>query len=224
MNSNKITARIDDISPRKAARVAGFAFLIMFFIAIFAQFFVLSNIIVPGDAAATVNNIKANEFLFWIGIVGWLIILALDVVVLLALYVVLKPVNKNLALLSSVLRLIYTAIMVIGFLALMLLFPNVFSSGQLIAYLFFIPHIFVLGYLVFKSGYIPRILGVLLIIASFCYVITVYGEFLLPKEWYEPLFMIAMLPATFAELALGIWLLFKGAKIPGRKNQDEARA
>ena len=72
-----MTNRIADITPRKAARVAGFAFLIMFFFAIFAHFVVLSNIIVEGDAAATVNNIKANELLFWIAIACWLIILAL---------------------------------------------------------------------------------------------------------------------------------------------------
>jgi len=105
-----------------------------------------------------------------------------------------------------------------------LLYPNEYSYGKLIAYVFFIPHIFVLGYLVFKSGYIPRSLGVFLIIASFCYIITLYGNYLLPTVVYEALYPIAMLPATFAEISLGIWLLLKSAKIPEMKNQDETPA
>ena len=210
MNSNKKTA----ISLRKAARTAGIGFLIMFPLGIFAILIIISNLIVPGDAATTVNNIKANELLFGIGIASFLIILALDVVVALALYVVLKPVNKNLSLLMAILRLLYTAIMGIGLIALALLFINAYSYGELIAYIFFIPHLFVLGYVIFKSGYIPRSLGILLIIASFCYLITLYGHFFIPKELYDPLNMIAMLPAAISEVSLGIWLLLKGAKIP----------
>ncbi len=210
--------RIADMSPRKAARAAGLAFLIMFVFAILAELLILSKIIVEGDAAATINNIMASGSLFWAGIAGWLIILALDVVVALLLYVVLKQVNINLALLSMVLRLVYTAIMAIAFLTLVLLFPDLFRYGKLIAYIFFISHLFVLGYLVYKSGYIPKILGAFLILSAFSYIITIYGDFLLPEEWYNTLFMIAMLPATFAEPALAVWLLFKSAKIPEMKS------
>ena len=218
MNSLKKTARIADISLRKAARAAGFGLLIMFPLGIFAILVVISSLIVEGDAATTVNNIKANQLLFWIGIASYLIILALDVVVALALYVVLKPVNKSLSLLAAVFRLLYTAIMGISLLALVLLFIDAYSYGLLIAYIFFISHLFVLGYVVFKSGYIPRSLGVLLIIASFSYIITLYGHFFIPKELYDPLYMIAMLPATISEISLGLWLLLKGAKIPEMKD------
>ena len=211
---------IADLSQRKASIIVGVAFLIMFPLAIFFNFYVIESLIVSGDAAATANNIKADELQFGLGIASYLIVLALDVVVALALYVILKPVNKNHALLATVLRLVYTAIMGISLFALVLLFINEYSNGQLIAYIFFISHLFILGLLVFKSGYIPRSLGIFLIIASFCYIITLYGDFILPKEWYEILFMIAIVPATFAELSLGIWLLFKGGKIPKIKRAD----
>jgi len=112
-----------------------------------------------------------------------------DVVMALALYVLLKPVNMNLALLSSVFRLVFTAIIAISFLALVLLFINAYSYGVLIAVIFFISHLFVLGYLIFKSGYIPRILGVFLILAAFSYLIVNYGNIILPKELYEALVM-----------------------------------
>ncbi len=53
-----------------------------------------------------------------------------------------------------------------------------------------------------------------MIIAAFCFIVLLYGDFILPKAWYEALTMIAMVPATFAEISLGIWLLFKGGKMP----------
>ncbi len=56
--------RIADISLRKAAIVAGFGLLIMFIPAVFANYFVFSSLIVPGDAATTANNIIASEGLF----------------------------------------------------------------------------------------------------------------------------------------------------------------
>jgi hypothetical protein len=208
-----MTNEIADISPRTAARIVGIGLIIMFFLAIFAILIVLSNIIVPGDAATTANNIKANELLFGIAIVGYYIILALDVAVALALYVILKPVNKNLSLLAAILRLVYTAIMIISLLALIFLFINAYSCGELIAYIFFIPHLFVLGYIVFKSGYIPRILGVLLIIGSFCYIITIYGHLFISKELYELLLIIVFLPEVLAEMSLAFWLLLKANKL-----------
>ena len=217
-----MTNYITDISKRKAARVVGSGLLTMFFLGPLAILFILSNLIVPGDTITTINNIKANELLFGIGIAIYLIILILDMVVALALYIVLKPGNKNLSLLMAVSRLIYAAIVVISLLALVLLFVDAYSYGLLIAYIFFIFHLLVLGFLVFKSGYIPRSLGVLLIIASFCYLILNYGEFLLPRELYDIIFMIAMLPATFAEISLGLWLLLKANKLPETKPEIDS--
>ncbi|WP_455364964.1 DUF4386 domain-containing protein [[Eubacterium] cellulosolvens] len=209
--------RIADISPRKAAISVGVALIVMFLLGLFGMP-LYSNLIVPGDTATTVNNILANLLLFRIGIASYLIILILDVVVALGLYVVLKPVNKNLALLQMWCRLIYTVIAGISLLAIVLLFINAYSYGQLIAYMFFIPHIFVLGYLVVKSGYIPISLGVLLIIASFSYLLLLYGGFLLPQNLPETVILVAMLFAIIGEISLGLWLLFKGGKIPEMKS------
>lgn len=71
--------RVAYISLRKAAIVTGVAILIMAIAAVFATDFVLGSLIVPGDAAATTNNIKASEMLFRTGIFSWLIILICDV-------------------------------------------------------------------------------------------------------------------------------------------------
>ena len=94
-------SQIADISLRKAAIVAGFGLLIMSILAPFANFYVFPSLIVPGDGATTANNIMANELLFRSGICSFIIVIILDVVVAWALYVLLKPVNKSLSLLTA---------------------------------------------------------------------------------------------------------------------------
>jgi hypothetical protein len=234
-----MTNPITDMSPRKAARVAGLGYLIIIILGIFAELFVRSKLIVPGDAATTANNIAASEWLFRIGIASDLIMLTFDVVVALALYVLLKPVHKSLALLAAWFRLVHATIYGITLLALffvlqllsgadyvtvfgadqlhalVLLFLNAHGTGYRIGLVFFGVHCVFLGYLVFKSGYLPRILGVLLICASLGYLIDSFANFLLPNYAnYEAIFLlIVAVPAIIAELSLSLWLLLKGVNI-----------
>ncbi|NOR17231.1 DUF4386 family protein [candidate division WOR-3 bacterium] len=208
---------IANISLRKAAIVAGSAFIISFFLAILVDNFILPNFIIPGgDTAVLANDIIAKARLFNISVILYLIILTLDATIALALYIVLRPASSTLASLTGILRLLYVAIMVIGVLALAFQLINVDSYGtiKLIGYLFFIFHIFVLGYLVFKSGYIPRILGVLLLIASFSYVPAFYLNFPFPKA----LLLIFMIFMIMGELSLSLWLLLKNAKLREMKS------
>ncbi len=101
-----MTNGIADMSLRKAARIAGLAYLAIFIFGFYTDF----AGVVSGDATASANNILANEVLFRSGIASWLIVFIADVVVAWALYVLLIPVNKSLSLLAAWLRLIYTAI------------------------------------------------------------------------------------------------------------------
>ena len=239
-----MTNRIPDISQRKAARIAGFGWLIIIIAGIFAEFVIRMQLIVPGEAAATANNIMNSEWLFRISIVSDLIMLAFDVVVALALYVLLKPVNKSLALLATFFRLVMDAILGINLLNLTvallllraadyltvfetdqlyaqaLLFLNAHSSGYDLGLVFFGLHLLVLGYLVYKSGYVPRILGLLLIITSFGYLIDSFANVLLPEEEaiIATIAAILIALAVIAELSLSLWLLFKGAKVPEMKS------
>ncbi len=244
MYSNKLggtemTNHIADISQRQAAIIAGFGLLITIIGVIFASIFV-DNLIVPGDAAETANNIMANEGLFRTGIVSWLFVLIGDVVRAWALYVFFKQVNKSLSLLAGWFMLIHAAIFGITQLnlvfasellggagyftvfepnqlhALVLLFINGYNYGFQIGLFFFSFHLFVLGYLVFKSGYIPRILGVLLIVAFFGYLIDSAGQIL--PNYPEIISQVVTVPNTIAELALIVWLVFKGGKIPEMKS------
>ena len=105
-----MTGHIAGISLRKAAIVTGLGLLIMTIFTLFADLFVRQRLVVPGDAATTVNNIMADESLFRIGICSFIIVIILDVLVAWALYVLLKPVNKSLSLLMAWFRLVYATI------------------------------------------------------------------------------------------------------------------
>ena len=100
-----MTNRTAETSPLVYARVAGLAYVIIIILGVFGVGFVESRLIVPGNDAATVNNIMANELLFRIGIYSEIMMFALVILLSLALYVILKTVNRNLALLALLWRL-----------------------------------------------------------------------------------------------------------------------
>ncbi|MGB5545167.1 MAG: DUF4386 domain-containing protein [Polyangiales bacterium] len=92
-----MTARV---SPLVYARVAGGAYLVITVVAMLYEGLVESQLVVSGNDAATADNILAHESLFRIGIVLVLIIYASVVVASWSLYVILRTVHENLALVS----------------------------------------------------------------------------------------------------------------------------
>ena len=191
--------------------VVGIAFITSIIIVTIVDDFLLANFLVPGNTETLASDIESNGKLFSFAVVGYLLVLALDSIIGLALYVVLKPSSKNLALLTAILRLLYAGILICGLFALVLHVIDVYGYAtiRLFGYLFFSLHIFVLGYAVFKSGYIPKILGVLLILASFTYIVFFIDLHL--SEVFEVIIMLAM---AIAELSLSIWLMVKRGRLP----------
>lgn len=202
---------IANLSPSKAAMVVGIAFITSVIIVTLIDDFLLANFVVPGDSEALANDIEANWRLFVFAVVGYLLVLTLDSIIGLALYVVLKPANKNLASLTAILRLLYACTLVIGLFCLVFQIIDVYgyASIKLFGYIFFALHIFVLGYSVFKSGYIPKSLGILLVVASFTYIV-----FFVDLNLAETLQVIIMLTMLVAELSLSIWLIVKRNSLP----------
>src|ERR1700716_2207176 len=100
-------------SQRKAAKVVGFAYLFALVPAIFAEFYVRGHLVVFNNAAQTALTIVEHERLFRLGIACNLTVFAVDVVLITALYVVLNPVNRRLALMAAGWGLIETTILVI---------------------------------------------------------------------------------------------------------------
>jgi hypothetical protein len=219
-------------SLKRTARIVAILTLAMTAFAIFGMLYV-PTLVVTGDAAATARNIIASEGLFRIGIVSNAIVVLIEIVLVVMLYVLLKPVSKTFSLVAAFARLAMTTIQGINLLnqamVLQLLsgaeYLNVFEPGQLHALalfflnahesvvliwgLFFALHLFVLGVLVFKSGYIPRILGGLLVVASLCYLVQDFGTILWPayKETFAAIGFLSIV-----ELAFPVWLLIKGVR------------
>ena len=96
-----MTTRTAETSPLVYARVAGFLYLLLLPLGIFGILYVPSALIVPGDAAATANKIMASEALFRLSIVTALLVQIVNIFVVLFLYKLLKPVNKDMALLMA---------------------------------------------------------------------------------------------------------------------------
>jgi hypothetical protein len=228
-----MTNRIADQSPRKTARMAGLFYLIFILTTVLATS-IRDGFIVPGDAAATANNIMASQVLFRVGFVTELVSAAFFVLAAWALYVLLKPVNKNLALLFLLLNLGGVAVECLNalnlFAALQFLsganYLSVFQTGQLqamamssldlytsgflIAQIFFSVWLLPLGYLVYKSRSLPRLLGLLLILDFFGNMSWFLQGFLLPD--YKILAYPGNAISFIAEIALTAWLLIMAVK------------
>ena len=230
---------------RKVARMAGVLYLVIIVTGIFAQFFVRSTLIVPGDPSATAAKITASESLFRAGIAADLVMIIADVAIGILFYVLLRHVSHALALLAAFFRLAQAATLGINLLnllfalellggagylsvfgteqlhALALPYLNAHATGYALGLGFFAFSILILGYLIFKSDAFPRILGILLLLASFGYLLDTFARVLLVNYAdYQPIFDTAVImPAFIAELALGLYLLIKGVRAPRPANK-----
>ena len=220
-------------SLNKTARIAGFLYLVYFPVHIISDA-VRDNFIVPGDAASTAANIMARPGLFNLTAVGDLLAAALFGLAAWGLYVLLRPVDKHLALLFLLLNLVGVGIQALSglnqFAALLLLqrpdylsvipadqlqalamfFLDLREKGFLIAQLFYGAWLFPLGYLVFKSGFLPRILGILLMVHCCTWLSTVFQSFLFPG--FTAITYVSYPLGFIAEVGLTLWLLVMGAK------------
>jgi len=223
-----------DNSQRTAAKVAGWSGLLTFAIVVFGNFVLLNPLTVPGNAAATAQNIVAHETQFRLTVVCFLTY-SLGVVVLLsALYVILRPVNPGLALVGALSRLVFALLWLLSTLnmlsALRLLsnvnYLQVFEPDRLQAlaklhlganfdaYYVGLPFLglaaTICAWLWFKSNYIPRGLALYGVISSawcvFCaFVYLIFPHFNeIVNDWWFDF------PMAVFELVVSFWLLFKG--------------
>jgi len=238
-----MTTQLTETSPRQAARIAGVGYLLLFVLAIFANFFVRERLIDPSDAAATFANIAESEFLFRSGVISFLIVFVLDVVIAWALYIVFKRVSRGVSLLTAWFRLVYTVFLGVAVIFLFLVLQMVggaeylaaFDAGQLdaqamllldafnytwlIGLAVFGIHLMLVGYMMLASRIAPRILGIVLAVAGAAYVIDTTAISLLANYAnYENVFLaIVAVPSVVAELAFAVWLLRGGGVQPGSR-------
>lgn len=229
-----IIRRIDD-SQRTAAKIAGLAFPISFVTVVAVNFGIFARLTASDNPAETARNILAHERLFRIGVAGDMVYCVGTVVLLAALYVILKPVSQNLALLAAFGRLVHgftwLLVTINLFTALRLLSgahcSRAFGPDQLptlarlylsgfeeyyVGLLFWGLGATVGSYLWFKSNYVPRALAAFGVISSaWCaactFVFYIFPDFakVVNLWWFDS-------PMGIFELVLSFWLLFKGLR------------
>lgn len=215
-------------TTRTAAGWAAGGYLAIFVLAIFANFLALSPVIQPGDAAGTAAALQASEASFRLGAVAFLGIVIIDVVVAWALWVIFRPVHRDLSLLSAWFRLTYTVVLgaALGLLYAALWLtgnPGAFGESQDHAILLalqtfeftwvaglaaFGAHLMVLGMLMLKT-HGPRWIAWLLFAAGTAYIIDAVAHLVLADYVASaPIFLaLVAVPSVIAEMSLAIWLV-----------------
>lgn len=233
-NDDRWLALAGAASVQTYARMAGVLFLLSIVAGFFGELYVPSKLIVSGDATATARNITTLNTLFRLGFASYLVEALCDVALTLILYVLLRPVQKNLALLAAFFGLISTALYAVAELfyfaasiilgsadalktfspdqlnALALLSLKVFGTGAGVFMVFYGVTSVLRGYLIFRSGYLPRFLGVLLVLAGLGFITKNFTLVLAPAYASDAL----LLPMFVAVVSLTVWFLVRGVDVP----------
>ena len=231
---------------KKAARIAGLIYLSMIITAPFSMLYVPNKLIVRGDAAATAANILGHETMFRLSIFGDLVGQVIFICLGVAFYRLLRDVNKSWALLMLGFVLVSAAVCflnVINDIAALLLFRGgefltvfdkpqrdalgmfflrLYNYGQFIAEIFWGLWLFPLGLLIYRSRFIPRFIGVWLMFDCFGWIVLSFTA-LFFRQYYNALFGYLQ-PVLFGEMALMLYLLIKGAKVPSTFVADAVHA
>jgi hypothetical protein len=236
MEGDTMATPATETSPQTYARLGGLLYLVIIVAGALGELFIRGRLVVSGDAAATAGRIMASESLWRAGIAVDLLMHLCDVFVMWAIYVLLRPVNRNLALLTLLLNLIQTAVLVANKLTLLLPllllgqadYLRAFDPAQLQAWsylavrlheygfgvglIFFGCVCLVEGYLIRRSRYLPWLIGLLMQVAGICYLVNSITLLLAPGLEAR-LFPAILLPCLVAELALALWLSVKGVDV-----------
>jgi len=220
-------------TSKKDARRAGILYLAFIITTVFGGV-VRGKLIVLGDAAKTADHLKNAQWLLRICMVDELVAAVLFLLSAWALYVLLKPVQKNLALLFLLLNAAGVAVQCVSLLnltvpmllsggadfaksfqpdqlnALSLLFLNLHADGFMIAQIFYGTWLLPLGFLVYKSGFLPKWLGILLMADFVSVMIWFFQFFLLPD--YAVITYPGLAVSFVAEFSLSLWLIIKRVK------------
>ncbi|HEX5837467.1 MAG TPA: DUF4386 domain-containing protein [Anaerolineales bacterium] len=215
-------------SPQAYARAAGLLYLMVIVAGITAQIGIAGSIIVEGDAAATADRMLVNRELYQLGFTIYLIEMTCQIAMTVLFYILLRPVNRNIALLALVFelvgctiktlsRLFYIApLLVLGdfpyldvvsapqLQAVALLLLNVNNEAAGIALPFFGISTILYGYLIFKSTFLPQLLGVLSMLAGLGWLTFLYPP--LGNQWFPYILLLGLI----GSVAKILWLLVKG--------------
>lgn len=226
------------ISRRHAALIAGIGYVLLFGLAIFANFFVREGLVVADDATATATNIAESNTLFRLGLVAFLAIFLIDIVVAWALHIVFRAQHHDLSLMAAWSRLVYTVFLGVAAIfffqaltfyesaavadvmstaernAQALVGLELFNSAWLIGLAAFGLHLIVLGFLVARSAETPRWLGLAMIVAGVAYMFDTTARTVLADytDYADAFLAMVAVPSVIAEGWFGLWLLTRARR------------
>ena len=229
-------------SGRVIARTTGLLILLGFAVGAFATTYPQSVLFVTGDANATATNIVAGQSLFRFGILCFLLSSLLNAASCWALYVLLRPAGRNLAVLATILQIIsttglatsqvpYHSVLPIlsgaGYLktfspdqlnSLALLSLRVSSFNKVLFELHYGAGFVLFGYLMFRSRFLPKLVGILLAIGGASFMGMAFAAVLGLRQATFPL----QISFTVTAMLAALWLLTKG--VDEAKWQESAAA
>ena len=231
--------------PQRWARMAGALYLLIIAFGIFGEMFVRGALEVPGNPTATASRIVDSMLLWRAGIAGDVVMHMFDIPVMLAIYVLLRPVNRNLALFALLSNVVQTSVLVANKLTLLLPALLLESSSAAAAFtpaqvaalsqvsiaahgygfglglVFFGMTCVVEGHLIARSGYLPWLIGRGMQLAGLCYLTNSFALIVAP-DLADRLFPVVLLPPFFAELSFASWLLVKGVDVAAWRARVQA--
>lgn len=228
---------------RRILAITGLLYLGVIILAGFSQGYARGTLVNYESAAITATQILQNTGLFRLGLAADLVAFLLDAIISILLYIIFKPISKNIALIASSLRLlahpaIATANLVHHYLALdvlvnpeivkefsvaqaqamSLFFMEAHRVGYLLAGVFFGLHCFLLGWLIAKHKQIPTIFGVFMVAAAGGYLLESFGDFLFPGN-ETVLATIVGVSAALGEVSLTFYFIIKNFKFLNYKTR-----
>jgi Domain of unknown function (DUF4386) len=233
-------------SPQLYARTGGALYLVIIVLGAFSEGFVANKLVAPGDAASTAQNILASSELWRLGVAADLIVVFCAVPLLWIEYLLLRPVNQSLVLLSILFNLVSLAVEAISKLFLLVVLPTLgsadysraFEPQQLqvlanlalrshdiafnIALIFFAFTCLLNGYLIFKSDYFPKLIGILMQLAGISYLVACFAALFAPA-FADMITPAILLPPLIGESSFCLWLLIKGVDVDKWNFQMNAR-
>jgi hypothetical protein len=237
-----MTVNTVSASQRQAALIAGFSLPFALVLVVFANFYIGANLIVPGNAVDTANNILAHQTRFHVWVACDLLYAINVVAISAALYVILKPANHSIALAAAFCRAIYSVMWVTISLNMLSAFTLLCDTpylhvieadhlqalarahlhGSFDAYYVGLPFwamaSTICSILWLKSKYIPRVLASFGVIASAWCLFCAFA-FLAWPQFSEPINVwLFDMPMAIFEMATGIWLLVKGIRPSGAQS------
>lgn len=215
---------------RKAARIGGISYVVLILLGLFAELFVRSALITT-DVAETASNIVSNELLFRLGFFSDLFMVLLDITVGIAFYVILRNVNKTLAITGLIIRSTQSVLLAMNLQRMhtaLLYFKNsfveniaerdffqllgnnqleMFKYGYFLALIFFGLYLIVISLQLRQTDYFNNVVVMFIAVAGVLYVADSVVNFMMPQFKMITGSNVSMIIWIVSEFSIAIGLI-----------------